>query len=92
MLLDNVIPAIKAKFPTSRKNRPIYIQMDNAKPHTVRVDKLIEEQCSQDGWDIRIKKQPPNSPDLNVLDLVSNSSFGGIVIDGRATTIVTYCD
>ena len=54
MLVDNVIPAIKAKFPTSRKNRPIYIQMDNVKPHTIRVDKLIEEQCRKDeeGWDI----------------------------------------
>ena len=77
MLVDNVIPAIKAKFPTSQKNRPVYIQLDNARPHTIRVDKLIEEQCSkdEDGWDIRIKRQPPNSPDLNVLDLVSNDLF-----------------
>ena len=76
MLVDNVVPAIKANFPVSRKNQPVYIQLDNARPHTVRVDKLIEEQCAVgvDGWDIRIKRQPPNSPDLNVLDLVSENS------------------
>ena len=81
MLVDNVIPAIKAKFSVSRKSQPVYIQLDNARPHTVRVDKLIEEQCavSDDGWDIRIKRQPPNSPDLNVLDLVSNNSFRSIL-------------
>ena len=80
MLIDNVIPAIKAKFPS--RNRTIYIQMDNAKPHTIRVDKLIEEECKKDGdgWDIRIKRQPPNSPDFNVLDLVSDNRFGGMLI------------
>ena len=63
MLVDNVVPAIKAKFLASLKNRPVYIQLDNARPHTKRVDKLIEEQCSidKDGWDIQIKRQPPNS-------------------------------
>ena len=77
MLVDNVIPAIKADFPVSRKNQPVYIQLYNARPHTVRVDKLIEEQCSlgDDGWHIRIKRQPPNSPGLNVLDLVSETRF-----------------
>ena len=74
MLVDNVIPAIKAKFPSSCKNRPLYIQLDNARPHTVRVDELIEQQnrwCN-DGWNIQIKRQPPNSPDMNILDLVSD--------------------
>ena len=61
MLVDMVIPAIKAKFPSSSKGKPLFIQMDNAQPHTVRVDKLI------------IKRQPPNLPDMNILDLVSDT-------------------
>ena len=82
MLVDNVIPAIKAKFPSSCKNQPLYIQLDNARPHTVRVDKLIEEQnrTSNDGWNILIKRQPPNSPDMNILDLVSENRFDSFVI------------
>jgi len=71
MLVDMVITAIKAKFPSSSKGKPLFIQADNARPHTVRVDKLIEEveRQSTNGWDIRIQRQPPNSPDMNILDL-----------------------
>ena len=71
MLVKKVIPAIKAKFPTSSKNKPIYIQLDNAGPHTKRVDKLINSMSKADGWDIRMKKKPPCLPDFNILDLVS---------------------
>ena len=38
MMLEKVLPALKASWP-SGKNRTIYIQMDNAKPHTQAVDK-----------------------------------------------------
>ena len=64
MLVNKAIPAIKAKFPTSSKYKPIYIQLDNAGSHTTRVDKLINNVLKADGWDIRMKKQPPSSPDF----------------------------
>ena len=73
MLINKVIPAIKAKFPTSSKGNPIYIQLDNAGPHTTRVDELINNMSKADGWNIKMKKQPPCSPDFNILDLVSHS-------------------
>jgi hypothetical protein len=83
MLVDKVLPAIKEKFPKAYKNKTINIQLDNARPHTVRVDRLIEQMSKDSGWNIKMKKQPPNSPDLNVLDLVSDTyrlllCFGGI--------------
>ena len=67
MMLEKVLPAIKAKFPV--KNLPLFIQMDNAGPHTNLVDKTIEDAGKVGGWDIRVRRQPANSPDLNILDL-----------------------
>lgn len=50
---------------------PIYIQQDNAKTHINVDDPTFVEaaQACRYGWDIRLTCQPPNSPDLNVLDL-----------------------
>ena len=62
MLVNHVLPAIKDKFPKSYKNKTIHIQLDNARPHTVRVDRQIEKMSSDSGWNIKMKKQPPNSP------------------------------
>ena len=83
LLVNKVIPAIKAKFHRSSKNQTISIQLDNARPHTVRVDRLIKQMLKDSGWNIKMKKQPPHSPDLNALDLVSDTyplllCFGGI--------------
>ena len=63
MLVNKVIPAIKAKFPKSSKNKPVYIQLDNAGPHTKCVNKLIDNMSNADGWGIQMKKQPPCSPE-----------------------------
>jgi hypothetical protein len=69
MMVSTVIPAIKEKWPASRKGGKIYIQQDNAKPHTNAMDAEIEREGCRDGWTIEMKRQPANSPDLNVLDL-----------------------
>eukprot|EP00531_Pseudo-nitzschia_arenysensis_P008281 CAMPEP_0116122372 /NCGR_PEP_ID=MMETSP0329-20121206/4179_1 /TAXON_ID=697910 /ORGANISM="Pseudo-nitzschia arenysensis, Strain B593" /LENGTH=241 /DNA_ID=CAMNT_0003616215 /DNA_START=134 /DNA_END=855 /DNA_ORIENTATION=- len=69
MMIENVIPAIKERFPRKSKNKPIYIQMDNAAPHSNKTDDLVNAACKSDGWDIRLKRQPAKSPDLNILDL-----------------------
>ena len=69
MIIDNIMPSIREKMPISRRGNPVYIQQDNAKPHTCGTDELLTEEGSRDGWNIVITNQPPNSPDFNVLDL-----------------------
>ncbi|KAF0683218.1 hypothetical protein As57867_024640, partial [Aphanomyces stellatus] len=65
-VLTQVIPAIKAKFPT--ENKRVVLQHDNATPHGGITDADLE--CvSTDGWSFVVRCQPPQSPDLNVLDL-----------------------
>ncbi|KAF0703711.1 hypothetical protein AaE_015265 [Aphanomyces astaci] len=68
MLIDNVIPAIKAKWP-AESSRSVVIQQDNARPHVAPWDAAVVSACTSDGWSMSLKCQPPNSPDLNVLDL-----------------------
>ena len=68
MLLDKVIPAIKSKWPT-HESKCVKIQQDNARPHISPSDAEIMNACTQDGWKMQLVCQPPNSPDLNVLDL-----------------------
>ena len=76
-LFTKVIPAILSKWP--RTNRTIRIQHDNAPAHigVQRFTELWEEKRAElhlqhsPDFEFRIELycQPPNSPDLNVLDL-----------------------
>ncbi|XP_074314922.1 uncharacterized protein LOC141651095 [Silene latifolia] len=68
MILKIVIPAIKAKWPEG-ENKHIIIQQDNARPHIKNSDPDFRAEANKDGWNIELSCQPPNSPDLNVLDL-----------------------
>ncbi|CAI9281797.1 unnamed protein product [Lactuca saligna] len=67
-LIEKVLPDIRAKWPRGHTG-PIFIQQDNAKPHVDVNDSEFLEAASRDGFDIRLCFQPPNCPDLNVLDL-----------------------
>ncbi|XP_026451339.1 uncharacterized protein LOC113351600 [Papaver somniferum] len=67
-MINKVIPAIRAKWPTGN-TRTIYIQQDNAKPHIGKHDKEFKEAASIDGFNMQLICQPPNSPDMNTLDL-----------------------
>ncbi|TBT97206.1 hypothetical protein CWI36_3066p0010 [Hamiltosporidium magnivora] len=69
MIIDNLIPAIKSKFPLAYKKKTIYVQQDNAKPHFSDNDADVVVIGSADDWNIKFKAQPANSHDLNVLDL-----------------------
>jgi len=63
-MINFLLPAIRAE-----RGMPIYIQQDNAKTH-IPVDDLEFVAAAQaEGWDIRLTCRPPNSPDLNILDL-----------------------
>ncbi|ETV69424.1 hypothetical protein H257_14809 [Aphanomyces astaci] len=61
-----VIPAIKASLPSA--NKRVVLQHDNATPHGAITDSALAA-VSTDGWTFVMRRQPPNSPDLNVLDL-----------------------
>lgn len=68
MLLTQMIPRIKAKWP-SFLSKTIWIQQDNARPHVLVDDVQFLEVAQQDGFDIHLICQPAQSPDLNILDL-----------------------
>lgn len=69
ILINDVMPAIIKKWPREDANLPIIIQQDNARTHIDPNDREFCEAVRKTGFDIRINCQPPNSPDLNVLDL-----------------------
>jgi hypothetical protein len=50
-------------------DKPIYIVQDNAPSHLQCDDHLFCETTKQEGFDIQLICQPPNSPDFNILDL-----------------------
>jgi hypothetical protein len=68
-LINKVLPAIKEKWPREHAMETIYIQQDNAPCHVSIDDEEFHKAASEGGFDIRLSCQPPNSPDLNVLDL-----------------------
>jgi hypothetical protein len=74
-LIDKVFPAIRSKWPrrlascTEVGPIEVLIQQDNARPHPSIHDPELLREGSQDGLSIRLTCQPPNSPDMNVLDL-----------------------
>ena len=72
MILDNLLPAIKEKWP-QQCGKKVRIQQDNATPHpppgtNAEINALLAEMATS-GWDIQFVKQSPNSPDCNTLDL-----------------------
>jgi hypothetical protein len=64
-----VLPNIRAKWPREDVDKPIFIQQDNAPTHLKLDDPEFCEHAKQEGLDIRLICQPPNSPDFNILDL-----------------------
>ncbi|XP_021753579.1 uncharacterized protein LOC110718949 [Chenopodium quinoa] len=68
MLINNVIPSIKAKWP-AHLPKDIFIQWDNASPHQIPRDEEFQTACHSEGFNIQFIYQPLQSPDLNVLDL-----------------------
>jgi len=68
-MINKVLPAIRAKWPREDVGKPIFIQQDNAPSHLKLDDPVFCEAAKQDGFDIRLICQPPNSPDFNILYL-----------------------
>ena len=66
-ILEKVLPAIKEKVP--RRHTTLFIQQDNAGAHILRDDPAFKEVVAQLGREVVLINQPPQSPDLNILDL-----------------------
>ena len=69
MILEKVLPAIKENWPLRYSSETIWINEDNCRCHPEATRTALQDVAAMDGWDIRGRPQPPNSPDLNVLDL-----------------------
>jgi hypothetical protein len=73
-ICNHVVHAIVAQWPDGWP-RDIDIQQDNAKPHIKAWDPFFKavtdfyRRPENGGWNIKLIFQPPNSPDLNILDL-----------------------
>jgi hypothetical protein len=68
-LIAKVLPAIKASWPASEAHKTIWIQQENARTHVPHDDPEFAIAGAETGLNIRLMNQPPNSPDMNCLDL-----------------------
>lgn len=86
-LIEKVIPAIKSCWPHDAVRETIFIQQDNARTHVLPNDPAFLEAVAATGLDIRLMQQPPNSPDMNVLDLGFFRSIQSLTDCRSPTTI-----
>ncbi|KAF0684572.1 Aste57867_23454 [Aphanomyces stellatus] len=69
-LVEKVMPAVVSSWPGPPTQ--ILLQHDNAKAHVTSSDAALQvkiHEYKQQGWTFELAPQPPNSPDMNVLDL-----------------------
>ncbi|XP_056689685.1 uncharacterized protein [Spinacia oleracea] len=69
MLINQIVPAIMQKWPPSEGPKTIFIQQDNAKTHITHSDPQWQQAHQQGDFTFILVQQPPNNPDLNILDL-----------------------
>lgn len=86
-ICKKVIPAIQDRWPDEDVGRTILIQQDNTKPHLLPTDDAFQRVVDETDLDIKLIQQPPNSPDMNVLDLCFFRSLQSLT-DGRAPTTI----
>jgi hypothetical protein len=68
-LIGKVLEAIKTRWPQEDLGKTIFIQHDNARTHVPVNDEDFARAAAQTGFNIHLINQPPNSPDMNILDL-----------------------
>ncbi|CAN0514412.1 unnamed protein product, partial [Ectocarpus sp. 12 AP-2014] len=83
-LINNVFPDIWAKFPAVST---VHAQQDNAPGHRVMQDPDIVGAAEQGGRKIELINQPPNSPDMNILDLGFFNSIQSLQDRTTPTTV-----
>ncbi|XP_057786111.1 uncharacterized protein LOC131003599 [Salvia miltiorrhiza] len=85
-LINEVVPAVMSKWPEGASKR-IDIQQDNARPHILDNDPDFRAAASKYGFDIRLKQQPPNSPDCNVNDLGWFRAIQSLQVETTCNTV-----
>ena len=95
LLISELIPAIIKKGPHGdRMSRRIFIQQDGAKNHIHEDDEEFNNALMEQIIDTKLYMQTPNSPYVNLLDLVfleqSRASMNGTKEQRRINTI-SYC-
>lgn len=78
----------KKVWPADDVGQPIFIQQDNARTHILPDDPVFAEAVAETGLHIRLMQQPPNSPDLNALDLGFFRSLQSLTDCRAPSTIV----
>ena len=68
-LIEKLLPAIIELWPVGQRDQPILIQYDNAPSHIANDDPQFVAAAAATNLAIKLYSQPPNLPDLNVLDL-----------------------
>nr|XP_051196688.1 uncharacterized protein LOC127310025 [Lolium perenne] len=86
-LCEKVIPAIVEVWPDDGDVGTIWIQQDNARTHVPPDDPIFQATVKASGLDIRLTFQPPNSPDVNVLDLCFFSSIQSLAFESAPNTL-----
>ncbi|KAK1651473.1 hypothetical protein QYE76_069278 [Lolium multiflorum] len=86
-LCEKVIPAIVEVWPDDGDVGTIWIQQDNARTHVPPDDPIFQAAVKASGLDIRLTFQPPNSPDVNVLDLCFFSSIQSLAFESAPNTL-----
>ncbi|OWZ20461.1 hypothetical protein PHMEG_0005132 [Phytophthora megakarya] len=69
MLIEKLLPAISEKWPGGGQGCRIAVQQDNAPPHIDPNDPDFCAAVEGLGLNVRLRFQPPNSPDMNCCDL-----------------------
>ena len=87
-LIDNVLPAILANF----SNSPIKIQQDNARPHIYPDDADFVAAAQNQGVDLQVVNQEPNSPDHNINDLGFFRSIDALQQEETANSLQELLD
>ncbi|KAH9114660.1 hypothetical protein AeMF1_011275 [Aphanomyces euteiches] len=82
-ILTKLLPAIKERWP--QEGQRLVIQHDNASPHGEFPQDLLSRHLPQ--FDVEVRCQPPNSPDLNVLDLGYFNAIQSLQYTKSPTTI-----
>mmetsp|Transcript_14806 Transcript_14806/g.21169 ORF Transcript_14806/g.21169 Transcript_14806/m.21169 type:complete len:280 (-) Transcript_14806:44-883(-) len=68
-IIEKLLPATKEKWPSNASDYTIKIQQDNARPHITPMDVEFCNAVQALDLNVQLVCQPPNSPDMNVLDL-----------------------
>jgi hypothetical protein len=86
-LCEKVVPAIAELWPEDGPEGPIFIQQDNCRTHVLPDDPAFIAAVNATGMDIQLTYQPPNSPDMNVLDLCFFSSIQSLAFESAPNTL-----